>query len=87
MSDIETVSSEGYDPERFQTAFYRFLETCPPPSDEAAWLRPTGGGLERNPVATLWSREAGDNFRSYLAVHGNRIRPRVRYSRFDDAGY
>jgi hypothetical protein len=72
--------------ERFQAAFYRFLEANPPPIEEAAWLevRSDGGG-ERH-AAQLWSQDAVDAFRAYAAsmrVGGQRP---VRVARFDDLG-
>lgn len=79
-----TVVSDGHDAERFKTAFYRFLEANPPPIDEAAWLEGRLAGETEPPVAILWSQEAANAFRSYLAAYKLPSRPPMRFSRFDD---
>ena len=86
MFRIETPPLAGREAEQFKTAFYRFLETNPPPMEEAAWLevRAVDGG-ERH-AALLWSQEAVDAFRAYAARTPAPIRRPMRISRFDDLG-
>ncbi len=84
MFRIETTALAARDAEQFKTAFYRFLETNPPPLEEAAWLevRSVDGGERHS--ALLWSQEAADAFRVYAAnLRFDRRRP-VRVGRFDD---
>ena len=86
MFRIETAALGVRDAEHFKTAFYRFLETNPPPIEEAAWLevRAVDGG-ERH-AALLWSQDAADAFKAYAAkLRFDGARP-VRVGRFDDLG-
>lgn len=79
-----TVVSDGHDAECFKTAFYRFLETNPPPIDEAAWLESRMGGKNEPPIAIMWSQEAAEAFRCYLAIYTLPSKRPMRFSRFDD---
>ena len=86
MFRIETPPLARQEAETFKRAFYRFLESNPPPMEEAAWLevRSVDGG-ERH-AALLWSSEAADAFRAYAAgMRAENHRP-MRISRFDDLG-
>ena len=67
MFRIETASLREREAERFKTAFYRFLETNPPPQDEAAWLEAQVVEGQERQIALLWSQEAADSFRTYAA--------------------
>jgi hypothetical protein len=86
MFRIETASLREREAERFKTAFYRFLETNPPPRDEAAWLEAQVVEGEERQTALLWSQEAADAFRTYAAnFQSFGLSPR-RVGRFDDLG-
>jgi hypothetical protein len=86
MFRFETPPLANPDAERFKAAFYRFLESNPPPMDEAAWLevRSVEGGEQH--AALFWSQDAIDAFRAYTV--NNRVEPHrsMRLSRFDDLG-
>lgn len=86
MFRFETPPLTTSDAERFKAAFYRFLESNPPPMDEAAWLevRSVDGGEQH--AALFWSQDAIDAFRAYAV--NNRVGPNrpMRISRFDDLG-
>lgn len=86
MFRIETPPLARHEAERFKAAFYRFLETNPPPMEEAAWLevRAVDGG-ERH-AALLWSQDAVDAFEAYTARTSARSHRRMRIGRFDDLG-
>jgi hypothetical protein len=86
MFRIETPPLARHEAERFKTAFYRFLETNPPPMEEAAWLevRAVDGG-ERH-AALLWSQDAADAFEAYTARVPARAPWPTRIRRFDDLG-
>lgn len=84
MFRIETPPLARQEAEHFKAVFYRFLETNPPPMEEAAWLevRSVDGG-ERH-AALLWSQDAVDAFHAYAAgMRGDSRRP-MRIRRFDD---
>lgn len=86
MFRIETETLRGREAERFKTAFYRFIETNPPPADEAAWLEAQVVEGEERQAALLWSQEAADAFRTYAARFQTfGVNPR-RVGRFDDLG-
>ena len=86
MFRIETPPMACHEAERFKSAFYRFLESNPPPMEEAAWLEVQSvDGGERH-AALFWSQDAVDAFRIY-AAHARPGQPRaVRRSQFDDLG-
>lgn len=86
MFRIETTALADRDAEQFKTAFYRFLETNPPPIEEAAWLEVSAvEGGERH-AALLWSQEAADAFELYAARQRYDGPRPMRVRRFDDLG-
>jgi hypothetical protein len=81
MYEIDTVVVDDGDTERFKTAFYRFLEINPAPSSDSAWLKLAQGEPVR---AVLWSDEAADAFRTFLADYRLHRQQTLRFVRFDD---
>ena len=81
MCENDTVVADDDDTERFKTAFYRFLETSPPPALGVARLTQTRGEPVR---ALLWNRTAADAFRSFLADFRLHPQHTPRFARFDD---
>lgn len=86
MFRIETPPMACHEAERFKSAFYRFLESNPPPMEEAAWLevRSVDGG-ERH-AAQFWSQDAADAFTVYAAGPRPEQPRTVLHTRFDDLG-
>ncbi len=82
MYESETVVAECDDAKRFRAAFYRFIELNPPPKEEAAWLKWVAPGMP--PAAVLWSRQAAEDFRTFLIAFKKSNGRTGRVNRFDD---
>ncbi len=68
MFEFDTTGSGGRDRERFQTAFYSFLELNAPPTDEAAWLESVVEADGEHLVAQFWCPDVARRFEEYLST-------------------
>jgi hypothetical protein len=68
MSKFGTSATSERERERFQTAFYRFLELNDPPTDEAAWLESIVEQDGEHLVAQFWCPDVALRFEEYLAT-------------------
>jgi hypothetical protein len=66
MYAFETVVAVGREAEQVTTAFYRFLELKGVPRDADVSVHTEILGAQQRCVITLWSEEAGRDFRNYL---------------------
>ena len=66
MFKSDTPALNESERDRFETAFYRFLELNDPPTDEAAWLECVVEADGERLVAQFWDPDVALRFEDYL---------------------